>query len=185
MPSVTPVNFGSIYSGAKPPVHGITKYEKKPITIETLFDVAARAGKKVALIASTNCSMGNIFPGRDIDYFHPANSYEVNAVAAKVLLEDQYDIVVIYNGNFDNAQHKFGPESPEALAELKHNSTTFALFASMIRDYFKHHNTLLGWITDHGCHEIDGGLGSHGLDMPEDINVVHMFQAFPKEEKKD
>ena len=22
---------------------------------------------------------------------------------------------------------------------------------------------------DHGCHEIDGGCGSHGLDMPEDI----------------
>ena len=28
---------------------------------------------------------------------------------------------------------------------------------------------------DHGCHEIDGGCGSHGLDMPEDLNIHHFY----------
>jgi hypothetical protein len=34
---------------------------------------------------------------------------------------------------------------------------------------------------DHGCHEIDGGHGSHGLDMPEDINIVHLYKGYPRE----
>jgi hypothetical protein len=35
---------------------------------------------------------------------------------------------------------------------------------------------------DHGCHEIDGGCGSHGLDMEEDLNIVHRYIALPKSE---
>ena len=40
--------------------------------------------------------------------------------------------------------------------------------------------TLVGFAMDHGCHEIDGGCGSHGLDMPEDINIVHLYKGYPK-----
>ena len=32
-------------------------------------------------------------------------------------------------------------------------------------------NVLYGFMPDHGCHEIDGGAGSHGLMMPEDMNI--------------
>jgi hypothetical protein len=34
---------------------------------------------------------------------------------------------------------------------------------------------------DHGCHEIDGGCGSHGLDMPEDLNIVHLYKGYRRE----
>ncbi len=34
---------------------------------------------------------------------------------------------------------------------------------------------------DHGCHEIDEGTGSHGLDMPEDINIVHFYKSYKAE----
>jgi len=33
---------------------------------------------------------------------------------------------------------------------------------------------------DHGCHEIDGGCGSHGLDMPEDLNIVQVYKGIEK-----
>ena len=46
MPSVTPVCFGTMYTGAQPAVHGIRKYEKPVIRIDTLFDALIRAGKK-------------------------------------------------------------------------------------------------------------------------------------------
>ena len=29
--------------------------------------------------------------------------------------------------------------------------------------------------------KIDGECGSHGLDMPEDLNVVHLYKGFKKE----
>ena len=41
------------------------------------------------------------------------------------------------------------------------------------------HDTLIGFAMDHGCHEIDGDLGSHGLDMPEDLNIVHLYDVYP------
>ena len=68
-PPKTPCAFGSMYTGAAPKVHGIEVYEKKLITIDTLFDALARAGKKVALISMNNYSMSIIFAGRDIDYY--------------------------------------------------------------------------------------------------------------------
>ena len=38
MPSVTPVCFGTMYTGAQPEVHGIRRYEKPVITIDSIFD---------------------------------------------------------------------------------------------------------------------------------------------------
>ena len=44
MPSVTPVCFATMYTGAQPAVHGIQKYAKPVIKIDTLFDALIRAG---------------------------------------------------------------------------------------------------------------------------------------------
>ena len=44
MPSVTPVCFATMYTGAQPAIHGIQQYEKPVITIDTLFDALIRAG---------------------------------------------------------------------------------------------------------------------------------------------
>ena len=52
----------------------------------------------------------------------------------------------------------------------------------MIMTHWKHHNTLVGFAMDHGCHEIDGGCGSHGLDMEEDLNILHLYKIYPAEE---
>ena len=76
--------------------------------------------------------------------------------------------------------HNFAPESPEALAELRANTEAFGMFSKMIEEHWKNHNTLLGFAMDHGCHEIDGGCGSHGLDMEEDLNIVHLYKGYKK-----
>ena len=182
MPSVTPVCFGTMYTGAQPSVHGIQKYEKPVITIDTLFDALVRAGKKVALITYAKCSLSRIFLDRDIDYYHfeDGGIEEVNAKAAEIILRDEHDFIVIYNGNYDSVMHKNGPESPKTLSELRTNCHVFSVIAEMIKNNWKHHNTLLGFAMDHGCHEIDGGCGSHGLDMSEDINIVHLYKGFAK-----
>ena len=135
----------------------------------------------MAIIASSNCSIGNIFLERDIDYYH-YNVDEGNAIAAELILKDEHDVIVLYNGNYDAVMHKFGPESPEALAELRSNSRTFATISKLIQRNWKKHNTLVGFAMDHGCHEIDGGCGSHGLDMEEDLNIVHLYKGYKKAE---
>ena len=183
MPSVTPVCFGTMYTGAQPCVHGIQKYEKPVITIETLFDVLIAAGKKPVLITYGKASLGKIYLERDMDYYHFDDDgiEAVNAKAAEIILKDEHDFVLIYNGNYDSIMHKNGPESAKSLAELRVNDHMFGIISHLIKTHWKHHNTLLGFAMDHGCHEIDGGCGSHGLDMPEDINIVHLYKGYKRE----
>ena len=182
MPSVTPVCFGTMYTGAQPDVHGIKKYEKPVITIDTLFDALIRAGKKIAVITYGDASIARIFLNREMDYFHfeEGREEDANAKAVEVILADTYDFIVIYNGNYDGVMHKFGPESAEALGELRANCHFYGILCGLIEKHWKHHNTLVGFAMDHGCHEIDGDCGSHGLDMEEDLNIVHTYKAFPK-----
>ena len=181
MPSVTPVCFGTMYTGAQPDVHGIQKYEKPVIKLESIFDVLIRAGRKPVIIAETNSSMSKIYLERDMDYFICANVNEINAMAADVIKRDEHDFILVYNGNYDSTMHKMGPESTVSLGELRANVRTFAMFSELISKYWKNHNTLVGFAMDHGCHEIDGGCGSHGLDMDEDLNIMHFYKAYPAE----
>ena len=185
MPSVTPVCFGTMYTGAQPAVHGIQKYEKPIIRIDTLFDAALRAGKKIALVTTGRCSLSKIYLERDMDYycFETGGIQAVNACVAELILRDEYDIIVIYNGNYDAIMHKFGPESPEALAELRTNCHEFGVLSHLIRNNWKKHNTFVGFAMDHGCHEIDDNCGSHGLDMDEDLNIMHLYKGYAKVEE--
>lgn len=182
MPSVTPVCFATMYTGAQPEVHGIRKYEKPVIKIETLFDALIAAGKRVALITYSNCSLSRIFLERKMDYYHYEEGAieDVNAKAMELILRDEHDLIVIYNGNYDSVMHKNGPESAKALAELRVNDHAFSVLSNLIREKWKHHNTLLGFAMDHGCHGIDGGSGSHGLDMQEDLNIVHLYKGYQR-----
>lgn len=180
MPSVTPVNFGTMYTGAQPEVHGIRAYVKPVITIDSLFDALIRAGKKPAIVSTGMDSMSRIFLERPMDYFIFDTLEEANAKAAALIVEDTYDFIAVYNGNYDSIMHKFGPESPEALSELRANSEAFAMFSAMIAEHWQGHDALVGFAMDHGCHEIDGDCGAHGLDMPEDLNIVHLYQAYPR-----
>lgn len=179
MPSVTPVCFGTMYTGAQPEVHGIRRYEKPVITIDTIFDSLIRSGKRAAIVAENDCSLSKIYLQREMDYYFYDTVPEVNAKAAELILADEYDFIVVYNGNYDTLMHKFGPESIEALSELRSNAQTYAMFDSLIRTHWTKHNTLMGFAMDHGCHEIDGDAGSHGLDMDEDLNILHFYKIHP------
>ncbi|MBQ8212999.1 MAG: alkaline phosphatase family protein [Clostridia bacterium] len=179
MPSVTPVCYATMYTGAQPEVHGIRAYEKPVLTIDTLFDALIRAGKKPVILAQKNTSLSIIYNNRDMDYIICDSIVETNVKAMELLLEDKYDFIVIYNGNYDTRMHHHGPESVNALAELRVNSELFATFSLMIERNWKHHNTLVGFAMDHGCHEIDGNSGAHGLDMEQDMNIVHLYRAYP------
>ncbi len=185
MPSVTPVCYGTMYTGAQPQVHGIQKYEKPVIKIDTLFDALIRAGKKPAIIADNECSLGKIYLERNMDYFMCETVDQTNAVAAEIIRHDEHDFILVYNGNYDSTMHKTGPESPVALGELRSNVRTFAMFSEIIKKYWGKHNTLVGFAMDHGCHEIDGGCGSHGLETEEDLNITHFYKAYKKHNSKN
>ena len=69
MPSVTPVCFASMYTGVLPEIHGIKKYEKPVLTVNTLFDTLIKNGKKCAIVSTSGDSISKIFLEREMDYF--------------------------------------------------------------------------------------------------------------------
>ena len=177
MPSVTPVCFATMYTGAEPAVHGIQSYTKPVVRTDSVFDVLIRNGKKPCIVSTGNDSMSKIFLEREMDYFIVETPDEANEKAVELIKEDKYDLICVYNGNYDGRMHRVGPEGDEAIEALKHNVKAYETFAQAIRENWKNHKTLLGFAPDHGCHEIDGGAGSHGLMMPEDMNIVHFYKV--------
>ena len=182
MPSVTPVCFGTMYTGAQPAVHGIRRYEKPVIKIDSIFDAALRAGKKCAIVSYGTSSLSNIYLEREMDYFlFPKGGVDaVNAKAAELIMKDEHDLIVIYNGNYDSVMHKKGPEGLEALCELRSNDHAFGELCELVERHMTDKNVLVGFAMDHGCHEIDGENGSHGIDMEEDLNIVHLYKGYKK-----
>lgn len=179
MPSVTPVCFASMYSGVQPCVHGIMKYEKPVLKVKTLFDCLLEAGKKVAICCTDGDSISRIFLEREIDYFFYKTVDEVNAKATELVENGEHDVIVVYNGNFDYTMHKNGPEAEISLEQIRKNSETYLKYVKLVSEKWADHNVFYGFMPDHGCHEIDGDCGSHGLEVPEDMNVIH-FYGFKK-----
>lgn len=180
MPSVTPVCFGTMYTGAQPEVHGIRKYEKPVIRIDTLFDALIRAGKRPVIIAVENCSLSKIFLERDMEYYIYPKQEQVHAKAAELVLKDEHDFILVYDTTFDAVMHKNGPEAPISLAQLHANAMAYGALSELVENHWQHHDTLVGFAMDHGCHEIDGDCGSHGLDMPEDLNILHTYRVYAR-----
>lgn len=181
MPSVTPVNFASMYTGVMPSVHGIQKYEKPVLTVNTVFDTFAKAGKRCAIVSTEGDSISRIFLERDMDYYIYEEVEEVNKKALELIEKDVYDLIVIYNGNYDGTMHKHGPEAEESINALKSNIAFYKELTDKIKAQWKNHDVLYGFLPDHGCHEIDGGCGAHGLDMEEDMNIIHFYGIKTKE----
>ena len=176
MKSVTPVCFASIYTGYKPCEHGIQKYEKPVLKCDTLFDALLRAGKKVAIVAVAECSIARIFLERDLDYYITASDRESIETAIRLLGEDKYDAITLYNGSYDSTMHRSGVESEAALSVLQQNAVDFDRVVTAAKKVWAGRNALFGWVTDHGAHDDEvSGRGSHGQDIAEDMNVVHFW----------
>ncbi|NLU24899.1 MAG: hypothetical protein GXW99_09405 [Clostridiales bacterium] len=179
MPSVTPVCFGTMYTGAMPAVHGIQSYTKPVIKIDSLFDSLTRSGKKVALAAVEGSSMALIFQERNIDYFLLPYDNDVTEKALELIKDDQYDVIVVYNQEYDDMIHDFTPEAPGAMEAARHHIRDFGRLADAVDEYWTKHDTLLVWASDHGNHVDWDGHGNHGEYREEDINVVHFYGAIP------
>ena len=181
MPSVTPVCFASMYTGLMPADHGIQAYIKPVVKADSLFDAAIRAGKKPIIISTVGDSLTEIFKERDMDYIECETPDECNEKALEVIAADKHDIVLCYNANFDSTMHRWGPEAEISLAQLDHNSAAFHTLCEAAKTAWAGKRCVFTFLPDHGCHEIDGNLGSHGLDMDADMNIIHFYGFFNKE----
>lgn len=182
LPSVTPVCFGTMYTGLSPQQHGIMKYEKQLIKRMSLFDCLEKSGKKTAIVAVENSSMAVIFGERNISYYILPYDQDVNKKAQELIGESDYEVIVVYNQEYDDVMHRTFPESAEALNAMNHHIAAFAKLCETAERAWAGYDSLVCWATDHGIHTAENGHGTHGYDVEEDLNVMHFFGAYPKAE---
>ena len=180
VPPKTPVCFATIYSGATPEVHGIQKYVKVKLTIDTYFDALVRAGKTCAIVTVKNQSMDILFRGRDIDYFALANDKEVVDKSIELINSDKYDVIVIYNQEYDDKMHRSFTTCKWALNALKHYNESYGRIINAVSSAYKNYDTLVGAITDHGVHTSKFILGTHGKNIEKDMNILHFYKVINK-----
>lgn len=181
-PPKTPVCFASMYTGAEPDKHGITKYEKPVVKIDTIFDAFIRAGKKPCIVSVKNQSMDRIFAGRDMAYFSEKYDDEVVEKALELIEKDEYDLICVYNQRYDDAIHRSWPTSPLAKHALDCYAKNFERLCEKVNTCWQNHDTLIGFATDHGTHRMLIGLGNHGKNIPKDMNISHLYGMIPKKQ---
>ena len=178
-PSYTPVCYGSMFTGMKPEEHGITKYMKPVLTVETLFDAASKAGRRVALVAVKDCSIDLIFRGRKIDYYTEKYDPEVIDRVFELLESRDYDLIVAYNQEYDDLMHSSTPTHPEALEAFRRHLKTFKSLAHAFNKKYGGVNRAIAFLPDHGTHvDLESGKGSHGTNSPEDMEVRHFWGVY-------
>ena len=180
MASVTPVCFATIFSGASPEVHGIKTYAKPVLTIETLFDVLAKAGKNVAVISRGGCSIDKIFRNSDVDFFSLRTDEAIHKLTRKLLEDSDYDVIVSYFMDYDDFSHKFGPYAEKPVNALETGVQYFETLVSDVDKYWKDFDRAVIWAPDHGNHVIDETSGGHGSNIPEDMVVNHFYRIRSK-----
>ena len=179
MRSVTPICFATIFSGASPIVHGIRDFVKPVLTVETLFDVLAEAGKNVAIVSRDECSIDQIFRGRPVDYYGLRSDEAIERTTVRLVKEDHYDVIVSYMEDFDSYGHHTDVFSPECIRELNSAVRRFSDYAKLIDTYWSRYDRLLTFTPDHGQHRVCDAKGYHGThrdDVPEDMVVNHYFR---------
>lgn len=179
VPPKTPVCFATMFTGASPSVHGINKYEKPVLKIDTLFDAWARSGKKVALVSKSGQSIPRIFANRNIDYFLTGSDSQSVDKAIELIKSNEYDVIEIYNQEYDDMLHVTYPRSYFCRRAAKHYVASYEKINAAVKEYYAGQTTLVTFSPDHGAHRIGGFLfGTHGDEIPSDMNIYHFFKVY-------
>lgn len=173
VPSVTPVCFASMFTGTMPEAHGISQYNKPVLRCDTIFDALLREKRRVAIVAVNGCSIALIFQERPLDYFIEQYDGEVNSRLLQIFDDDKsdYDFVLVYNQEYDDALHRTTPRSSEALRAMQNHIRSFEQLAGAFLRRYRGYTRLVVFSPDHGGHVNPAGKGTHGLDIPEDMEV--------------
>lgn len=187
MPTVTPVAYAAMFSGALSQVNGVDQIvppvlspelTQPLIRCDTLMAALVRAGLKIAVITCANGCIASMLSRSGADFYiiDGDDDEAMFQKAMEVVQNDQYDFVFLYQLGFDYAMHKTGPESKEVVETLKTMIERFNRLCEAVRTCWKG-NSLVVFNSDHGCHLEQDGRGHHGLDISEDTDIMHFWGA--------
>ena len=191
MPSITPVCFAAMFSGTYPDRNGVPEYVKPMITEEvvqpsicttTLIDLLVKAGKRVAVVTCANGCIASMLynRGEDLHIIPGDDDAKMFEEACGILERDECDALFLYQLSFDYTMHAYGPEDPRALDVLTQITGRYDRLVSLAREKWSGSRMMTAFNADHGAHLNEKGRGSHGADIPEDMDMTWFFGAYSK-----
>ena len=175
MPSITPVNFATMLTGASPEAHGIRNRDQT-LRHETVFHVMREANMVSATAARAESSLGILIsPHADKPGLAGSNlDSEVTEIACRMIDED-VNLLWVQLLDVDDAGHSHGPHSLEGkeAAAKADASLRRILEAARVKGY----SAMV--LADHGQHPAsdDQYKGVHGTNMPEDLYVPFLWAS--------
>lgn len=174
-PPKTPVCFASMFSGLTPEGHGIRRYEKPVLSCRTIFDVLPERGVRTAIVAVKDSSIDLIFRGRAVSYFSETDDAGVTARALELIAGGEHDCVLAYHQDYDDILHASDPWNPSALKAAGEHVKSFLLLAAAADKAWAGLPRGALFAPDHGAHTAADGRGTHGDDIPDDMDVFHFW----------
>ena len=171
MPTITPVNFATMVTGAHPNVHGIRDRREK-INVETIFDILREADRVSAAAARAESSLGILIsPHVDRQYIAGSNIDEEVCSLALEALEGMPDLLWVQLLDVDDAGHQHGPFSAESSAAAERDDR----YLRKIVRAAKRNGYSIMVLADHGQHSVshvDGRVSAtHGTNSDDDAYV--------------
>jgi hypothetical protein len=173
MPSITPVNFATMVTGATHYRHRVSTFNDH-FVCETIFDVLKLSGKKSAGVG-LNGYTGVELLGRCADICGDAGKGtddDIVTVALDVADKNLPDFMIVQLGQVDDVFHEFGPSSAEVVPMLRATDDRFKKLVGHLKP--------LGYgiiiVSDHGQHDVPDAppgehKGMHGTDSDIDCQV--------------
>lgn len=163
-PSITDVAFASMVTGRTPKYTGIHNREKKQLPVPTIFDAVAESGKRALLIeGNTRIIIDEVETVLNID--EDKNGTIDDEIYERTLkeLEDPPKLLMVHFHSFDDAGHKYGPDSVESMQQLK-------ILDTYVKDILEEYPGDVIITADHGMHGTESD-GMHGTFTPEDMFI--------------
>jgi len=175
MPTITPVNFATMLTGAHPDTHMIRDRTER-LTLETVFDVLREHDRVSATAARADSSLGILIsPFADRPGLAESNTdEEVRNLAVKAMGE-RADLLWVQLLDVDDEGHQHGPLSSEGVAAAHRDDG----YLREIAETASGEGYGMMVLADHGMHtvvESDGSVGgTHGTDSDDDVYVPFVW----------
>lgn len=170
-PTITPVNFATMLTGAHPLNHQITD-RTQSLRLETLFHVLRENDKTSATAARTRSTLGLLIsPFADYPLLAESNTDQEVLEFAIQLLHKQVNLLWIQFLDVDDTSHSFGPYSKE---NIKASGVIDSYLRTICETaYITNYGLIVA--ADHGHHNVSDKtgqhIGKHGTGMKEDTDV--------------
>jgi predicted AlkP superfamily pyrophosphatase or phosphodiesterase len=171
MPSITPVNFATMLTGASPESHKIRNRTEK-LELETIFDTLRAEGKTSATAARSLSSLGLLIsPFADKAGIAISNTDDEVRNIANMHLNNHVDLVWVQLLDIDDTSHKYGPHSFETMKAVKRADSNLKQIGETA--YREDYGIIS--LADHGQHTVTKKTGetegTHGTNSFEDLIV--------------